>query len=78
MWVSTETICQSLYVQSRGALRRNLVNNLRTGRALRVPNRQGTQRKNRVLPDMINMQNVPPRLRGARHATALSGPPRTG
>jgi len=34
MWVSTETIYQSLYVQSRGALRRDLTRCLRTGRAL--------------------------------------------
>src|SRR5665809_94490 len=31
MWVSTETIYQSLYVQSRGALRRDLTRCLRTG-----------------------------------------------
>ena len=37
MWVSTETIYQSLYVQSRGALRRDLAVCLRTGRALRRP-----------------------------------------
>jgi len=60
MWVSTETIYQSLYVQSRGALRRDLRRCLRTGRALRVPNRQGSQRKNRVLPDMINISERPP------------------
>jgi len=59
MWVSTETIYQSLYVQSRGALRRELSRCLRTGRALRVPNRQGAQRKNRVLPDMVNISERP-------------------
>ena len=59
MWVSTETIYQSLYVQSRGALRRDLAGYLRTGRSLRVPNRQGTHRKNRVLPDMINISQRP-------------------
>jgi len=59
MWVSTETIYQSLYVQSRGALRRDLARYLRTGRSLRVPNRQGTHRKNRVLPDMINISERP-------------------
>jgi IS30 family transposase len=59
MWVSTETIYQSLYVQSRGALRRDLAICLRTGRALRQPNRQGSQRKNRVLPDMINVSERP-------------------
>ena len=59
MWVSTETIYQSIYVQSRGALRRDLAICLRTGRALRQPNRQGSQRKNRVLPDMINVSERP-------------------
>jgi IS30 family transposase len=59
MWVSTERIYQSLYVQSRGALRRDLGVCLRTGRALRQPNRQGAQRKNRVLPDMINISERP-------------------
>jgi len=59
MRVSTETIYQSLYVQSRGALRRDLHRCLRTGRAVRVPNRQGAQRKNRVLPDMLNISERP-------------------
>jgi len=40
MWVSHETIYQSLYVQGRGALRRELAACLRTGRALRKPRRQ--------------------------------------
>ena len=37
MRISHEAIYQALYVQSRGALRRELVVCLRTGRALRVP-----------------------------------------
>src|SRR5450631_3396355 len=52
-------IYQSLYVQSRGALRRDLAKCLRTGRGLRQPNRQGAQRKSRVLPDMINIAARP-------------------
>src|ERR671916_1336825 len=59
MRVSTETIYQSLYVQSRGALRRDLARCLRTGRALRVPNRQANQRKNRI-PNMVNIAERPP------------------
>jgi transposase, IS30 family len=39
MRVSAETIYQSLYVQGRGALRRELAACLRTGRALRKPRR---------------------------------------
>jgi transposase, IS30 family len=59
MWVSTETIYQSLYVQSRGALRRELARYLRTGRALRKPGRVAGQRKNRI-PDMVNIAERPP------------------
>jgi len=58
MWVSTETIYQSLHVQSRGALRRDLARCLRTGRALRRPCRRAGQRKNRI-PDMINISQRP-------------------
>ena len=58
MWVSTETIYQSLYVQSRGALRRELAACLRTGRAMRRPSRTAGQRKNRI-PDMINISERP-------------------
>ncbi|MCA1700969.1 MAG: IS30 family transposase [Actinobacteria bacterium] len=46
MRVSHEAIYQSLYVQGRGALRRELTACLRTGRALRVP-RNRTSKGNR-------------------------------
>src|ERR1700730_12367738 len=46
MRVSHEAIYQSLYVQGRGALRRELTARLRTGRALRAP-RNRTSRGNR-------------------------------
>ena len=65
MRVSTETIYQSLYVQSRGALRRDLTRCLRTGRALRRPCRQAGKRRNQI-PDMINISERPPRLMTAR------------
>jgi transposase, IS30 family len=85
MRVSTETIYQSLYVQSRGALRRDLAKCLRTGRALRQPGRQAGQRKNRI-PDMINISERPAEaadravpghwegdlLIGRRNATAIA------
>ena len=44
MRISHEAIYQALYVQSRGALRRELVTCLRTGRALRVPRSRARQR----------------------------------
>jgi IS30 family transposase len=58
MRVSPETIYQSLYVQSRGALRRDLTKCLRTGRALRRPCRQANRRRNQI-PDMINITERP-------------------
>ena len=58
MQVCAETIYQSLYVQSRGALRRDLTRCLRTGRAIRKPSRKPGQRKNRI-PDMINISERP-------------------
>jgi IS30 family transposase len=44
MRISHEAIYQALYVQSRGALKRELVACLRTGRALRVPRSRACQR----------------------------------
>ena len=58
MWVSHETIYQSLYVQSRGALRRELRACLRTGRALRRPQRRPDRRRNRI-PDMVMISDRP-------------------
>ena len=58
MQVSTETIYQSLYVQSRGALKHELSRCLRTGRAVRRPSRKVGQRKNRI-PNMINIAERP-------------------
>jgi IS30 family transposase len=58
MQVSTETIYQSLYVQSRGALKRDLTRHLRTGRAVRRPSRKVGQPKNRI-PNMINIAERP-------------------
>ena len=51
-------IYQSIYVQSRGALRRDLAVCLRTGRAVRRPSRKVGQRKNRI-PNMINIAERP-------------------
>lgn len=44
MRISHEAIYQALYVESRGALKRELVSCLRTGRALRVPRSRSRQK----------------------------------
>lgn len=58
MWVSHETIYQSLYVQSRGALRRELTVCLRTGRAIRRPKRRTEERRGRI-PNMLMISERP-------------------
>ena len=58
MRVCAETIYQSLYVTSRGALRHELTRSLRTARALRRPSRKVGQRKNRI-PNMVNIRQRP-------------------
>jgi IS30 family transposase len=60
-WVSHETIYQSIYVQGRGALRRELAACLRTGRALRKPHRTSTERQGRI-PGMVNISERPPEV----------------
>ncbi|MGF7236407.1 MAG: IS30 family transposase [Frankia sp.] len=53
MRISHEAIYQALYIQGRGALRRELVACLRTGRALRVPRaRSGRRRDGMVTPEV--------------------------
>ena len=42
--ISHEAIDQALYVETRGALKRELVTCLRTGRALRVPQARNRQK----------------------------------
>jgi transposase, IS30 family len=59
MRVSHETIYQSIYVQGRGALRRELAVCLRTGRALRKPRRKEGERRGRI-PGMVMISERPP------------------
>lgn len=54
MRISHEAIYQALYVQSRGALRRELTACLRTGRALRVPRSRSRGRsKSFIMPEIM-------------------------
>ena len=58
MRISHETIYQSIYVQGRGALRRELATCLRTGRALRKPHRRPDERRGRI-KDMVSISERP-------------------
>jgi IS30 family transposase len=59
MWVAHETIYQALYVQGRGALRRELTTALRTGRAIRKPRRRADERRSRGRTDMVMISERP-------------------
>jgi IS30 family transposase len=59
MRVSHEAIYQSLYVQGRGALRRELTACLRTGRALRVPRARTTRRNRSFVTDELLISERP-------------------
>ena len=59
MRVSAETIYQSLYVQSRGGLKRELTRYLRTGRSMRKPRRREADRRGRI-PNMVMISERPP------------------
>jgi IS30 family transposase len=61
MWVSPETIYQSLYIQSRGGLKRELTAHLRTGRHQRKPRRREGERRGRI-PDMVMISDRPPQV----------------
>jgi IS30 family transposase len=57
MRISHEAIYQALFVQGRGALKRELVACLRTGRALRVPRARARQRRDgMVTPEVMISQ----------------------
>ena len=58
MWVSAETIYQSLYIQARGGLKRELTAYLRTGRSMRKPRRSPGHRRTRI-PDMVMISDRP-------------------
>ena len=59
MRISHEAIYQSLYVQGRGALRRELTACLRTGRALRVPRARSRGRGKQFVTDEVLISERP-------------------
>ncbi|MGW0500501.1 IS30 family transposase [Streptomyces sp. NPDC003007] len=59
MHVVHETVYQALYVQGRGALRRELAGALRTGRARRKPHRQANCRQPRFTDPMVMISDRP-------------------
>jgi len=66
MRVSHETIYTSIYVQSRGALRKDLAGHLRTGRAMRKPRAQARERATKFggspLRNVISISERPPEV----------------
>jgi IS30 family transposase len=59
MRISHEAIYQALYIEGRGALKRELVACLRTGRALRVPRARSRQRARGHVTDEVMISNRP-------------------
>ena len=60
MRISHEAIYQALYIESRGALKRELVACLRTGRSLRVPRARAQQRAQGHVTDEVMISERPP------------------
>ncbi|RZL87600.1 MAG: IS30 family transposase [Variovorax sp.] len=62
MRVSHEAIYQALYIQGRGALKRELCACLRTGRALRVPRARTQQRGKQFITSELLISQRPPEV----------------
>jgi IS30 family transposase len=83
--VSHETIYLSLFIQSRGALRRELQRCLRTGRAMRYPRGKRLAQGRGQLRDTLHISQRPPEaadraVPGTGKATwsSAGGPARSG
>jgi transposase, IS30 family len=62
MRVSHETIYLSLFVQSRGALRRELARHLRSGRVMRFPRAKRLPQGRGRIRDMVSISDRPPQV----------------
>jgi IS30 family transposase len=60
MNVHHETIYRWLYLQGRGELKREITAALRSGRAMRRPNKHGRSTGQGQIPDMISIHDRPP------------------
>jgi len=59
MRVSTETIYQAIYVQGRGALKREIAAAMRRGRTTRTPRRDPARRTSRFVDPMVSISKRP-------------------
>jgi IS30 family transposase len=62
MRISHEAIYQALYIQGRGALKRELTACLRTGRALRMPQARTRRRGKKFIPPELLISQRPPEV----------------
>lgn len=62
MRISHEAIYQALYIQGRGALKRELSACLRSGRALRLPRERARNRGKSFLNDAVMISDRPPEI----------------
>lgn len=60
MNVHHETIYRWIYLQPRGELKREVTAALRSGRAIRVPNKHGRATGQGQIPDMVSIHDRPP------------------
>lgn len=62
MRISHEAPYQALYIQGRGALKREFSACLRSGRALRLPRERARNRSKSFLGDAVVISDAPQRL----------------